>query len=337
MVFLQTKNNIDKFNKMSDIRSFYGGGCKKQPAKTTEPAKPVTCQTKDLLGSASSYFNSAKSTGSSSVTFIAHLHILNAQSNVACQKLGNLNSQRCEKEQNIPQNSSPPLKMCKSVSFEINRLDYKSLTQEKRKEYIREIINKIGPCESVKSSHPQLYEILTNDVISVHPRYPEKCNGMVDLAIRNNKKNKKNNLEGWMKFANGKEDNISLNKQCVTGRPKKSEEKLKDAARVAIEPQINAYRKSHKRQPCVKCGILINKMEVDHNFDELTFQTLFENFRDECKIQIPQQFDEDKGNYKCFKPTDSDFEKRWQQYHHDHAILRMLCFDCHKNASKKNI
>ena len=95
-----------------------------------------------------------------------------------------------------------------------NRVDYKSLTRQKRKEYNREIINKIGLCESVKLSHPQLYEILTKDVIPCHPKYPEKCNGMVDLAIRNNEKH--GNLEGWIKFADGREDNISLMKDCVT-------------------------------------------------------------------------------------------------------------------------
>ncbi len=324
---------------MSDLRSFFGGGGKKQPTKTTEPirgghAKPAICQTKEFLGLASSYFNSAKPTGLNSITFIAPLHTSNAQSNVACQKFGNLNSQRCEKEQNIPQNSSPPLKMCKSVSSEIIRLDYKSLSQKKRKDYINKIINKINLCESVKSSHPQLYEILTKDVIPFHPNYPEKCNEMVDLAIRNNKKNYKNR-EGWMKFADGREDNISLKEQCVTGRPKKSEKKLKDAARVAIEPQQISYHNAHKNQPCVKCGILTNEMEVDHNYDELPFETLFKNFRDECKTQIPKQFDEDKGNYKCFKPNDSDFEKQWQQYHFEHAILRMLCKGCNRRQPGK--
>ena len=214
-----------------------------------------------------------------------------------------------------------------------NIVNYESLTQQKRKEYTRTIMCKIGLCESVKSSHPQLYEILTKDVIPFHPKYPEKCNGMVDLAIRNNEKY--GNLECWMKFANGREDNISLMKNCVTGKP---QDKLKDACRVAIEPQTNIYRNAHKNQPCVKCNCLSDRMEVDHNFDELTFQTLFENFMDKCKTQIPQEFDEHKGNHKCFKPNDSDFEKQWQQYHHDHAILRMLCYDCNRRQpGKKNI
>lgn len=215
-----------------------------------------------------------------------------------------------------------------------NRVDYQTMTQQKRTEYNRSIICKIGLCESVKLSHPQLYEILTKDVIPCHPKYPEKCNGMVDLAIRNNEKY--GNLEGRIKFADGREDNISLMKDCVTGRPKKLEQNLKSACRVAIEPQQNAYRNAHKTQPCVKCNYLSDRMEVDHNFDEMTFQTLFKNFMNDCKIQIPQQFDEDEGNQKCFKPIDSDFEKRWQQYHHDHAILRMLCFDCNR-LGKKNI
>ena len=225
---------------------------------------------------------------------------------------------------------------------DFNRVDYESLTQQKRKEYIRSIMDKIGLCESVKSSHPQLYEILTEDIIPVHAEYPKKCKGMVDLTIRNNEMygSFKQQLECWIKFENSPDVPISLLKGCVTGKPKSSMQNLQEACRVAIDPQTNAYRNAHKTQPCVKCNCLSYRMEVDHNYDELLqFQTLFENFMDECKIdnvKIPETFDKNKGNQKCFKPTDSDFEKRWQQYHHDHAILRMLCFDCNR-LGKKNI
>ena len=201
-------------------------------------------------------------------------------------------------------------------------------TQISRKKHFREIINKIGVCDSVKTKHPieflDFCEIFEN-----HSDYPEKFIGFVDIEINYNPVFG-NQLVVYIKNDDGTIDDVSVLNNCITGKPK---DKLKIAMRVSIQPQIEEYKNNNCIKICEICGDN-DRIEIDHHSEISPFAKLYIDFIEINILPITALFDDTKSHMKCFKDLDCNFEKNWTQYHKDNAILRMLCRTCNGSQPK---
>ena len=207
-------------------------------------------------------------------------------------------------------------------------MSYIGLSQKKLKDYTKELIKKIGECESLKEEYPKDFDFFVNYLFVRHPNYPEKTNGLNDVTI---KYNNYGVLSVYFKKNNEIEDISALNK-CITG---KNKDDLYIAMRNSIIPQIIDYRNNHDNLVCEICKNFEN-IEIDHK--EPQFIDLFSNFINEQKYK-PTFFSSDKYHRKIFTEKDRDFNEKWINYHKKNSNLRPLCKKCNssRNKNKRNI
>ncbi len=200
------------------------------------------------------------------------------------------------------------------------------------KKYFREIIDKIGVCDSVKTKYPEYYLDFCN-IFKRHPGYPEKFIGLNDVVVKYNL-HFKNQLEVHIKNKNSEMDVVSIMKECVTGKPK---DNLNIAMRTSIQQQIYDFRNKQNKFVCELCETTEN-IEIDHHSEKMTFAKLCKNFMNQNALPTPIAFDEDtKSHMKCFRKEDEKFKNSWNKYHKEHAILRMLCKLCNVSQNSKKI
>jgi hypothetical protein len=200
-------------------------------------------------------------------------------------------------------------------------------TQKSRKAFVRGLINKIGPCESIKTNYPNEYDVFLK-MFERHSDYPAKFIGLQDIMIRYNPVFK-TNLEVLIKKDDGTIDDVSVLKNCITGKPK---DKLNVAMRVEINNQIQDF-KGNTRNKCEICGD-ITQLEVDHHSEKMPFAKLCKDFMKINVLKIPTTFEDTIGHLKCFKEEDNAFKDSWIDYHTQHSILRMLCGNCNRSQPK---
>lgn len=201
-------------------------------------------------------------------------------------------------------------------------------TQASLKRHFREIIDRIGVCESVKTKYPSEYLDFC-EVFTRHSDYPDKFFGFVDIQINYNP-DFKNQLVVYIIKSNGDIDNVSVMNNCVTGKPK---DNLKIAMRVAIQPQIDEFKSRQTRLICELCKE-IYRIEIDHHSEKTPFAKVYSDFMEINTLPIPVSFNDTKGYIKCFKDTDKKFEEKWAEYHKNNVILRMLCRACNSSQPK---
>jgi hypothetical protein len=200
-------------------------------------------------------------------------------------------------------------------------------TQQGLKTYFREKINRIGQCNSVKTTYPVDFSDFC-EVFQRHPDYPEKFIGFTDIQIKYSLVFG-NQLVVYIKKDNGTLEDVSVLNHCITS---KSKNNLKIAMRVAIQPQIDEY-KLHCLQYCELCNSH-DKLEVDHHSEKAPFAKLYLDFMKHNTIPIPSSFDDTKSHMKCFQITDVEFSKSWIEFHKEHAMLRILCKKCNASQPK---
>ena len=201
-------------------------------------------------------------------------------------------------------------------------------TQPSLRKHFREIIDRIGICDSLKLKYP-LEFLDFCELFKRHSDYPGKFIGFVDIKINYNPVYK-NQLVVYIIKENGDIDDVSVMGNCITGR---SKDNLKIAMRVSIQPQIDDYRNNTYRKVCELCGEH-DRIEIDHHSDKMPFAKLCVDFMDTNTLPIPISFDDTKSHMKCFKKLDFNFEEKWIQFHKDFAILRMLCRTCNGSQPK---
>ena len=201
-------------------------------------------------------------------------------------------------------------------------------TQSSLKKYFREIIDRIGICDSIKTKYPQEFLDFCQ-VFTRHSDYPDKFVDFVDIKIDYNPEIK-NQLVVYIIKKNGEIDNVSVLKNCITGKPKNN---LKIAMRVSIQPQIDEYKNINYIRECELCG-LHDRIEIDHHSEKMPFSKLYFDFMEMNKLPIPTSFNDTKSHMKCFNELDYEFEEKWIQYHKENAILRMLCRSCNGSQPK---
>ncbi len=204
---------------------------------------------------------------------------------------------------------------------------YKSFSSQKKlKQYVRIIIDEIGECSSIKTHHPDKWDLFMY-LFERHSDYPEKFNGLIDIGIRYNPVFTKQ-LETIIIKNNGDEDDVSVLKNCITGKPK---DNLTIAMRNSILPQILYFRKNNSLI-CEQCECIEN-IEIDHF--EPQFIDLKTTFLENWKGTLPIKFKQNKSHSKIFIDNDIKFKNDWNEYHKQNARLRVLCKKC--NSSRKKV
>ena len=201
-------------------------------------------------------------------------------------------------------------------------------TQASLKTHFREIINKIGVCDSVKTKYPSEFLDFC-EVFKRHSDYPGKFIGFVDIKIDYNPIFI-NQLEVSIIKEDRTIDDVSVMNNCITGKPN---DNLKIAMRVSIQPQIDEYKNNNYIKVCELCGEH-DRIEIDHHSEKMPFAKLYIDFMEINKLPIPTSFNDTKSHMKCFKQEDNCFLENWIQYHKDNAILRMLCRACNGSQRK---
>ena len=198
--------------------------------------------------------------------------------------------------------------------------------QKELKKYVKEVVDRIGVCESILDYHPSNYEFFIS-LFERHSDYPDKFVGMIDIKIQYNPVYKKQ-LEVIIIKQNGQQDDVSVFKNCITGKPK---DNLTIAMRNSIIPQIIKYKKDNL-PICVKCGNTEN-IEVDHHTPQ--FVDLKDGYIKSVDEKIiPLEFKQNDSHSKIFENKDNKFEKDWCIYHEKNAKLRILCKKCNSTRSK---
>ena len=199
-------------------------------------------------------------------------------------------------------------------------------SSKKLKQYVRKMIDDIGPCEDIKNKHPHYYLFLL-ELFKRHPKYEKKTANLINIKIRYNPIFTKQ-LEVLIEKKDGKIIDISALNKCITG---KNGNDLLKAMRYAINPQINEFRQNNNLI-CSICNSQKNP-HVDHYIP--TFKNLSTTFILNNK-KIPYKFEDTLENTKCFRKKDNKFETEWIAYHKENAQLRILCRDCNCGTKNKN-
>ena len=198
-------------------------------------------------------------------------------------------------------------------------------TQKELKGYVKECINEIGECYSIKESHPDKWDLFIY-LFERHYNYPEKFHGLTDIKIKHNPIFK-NQLETIIVKANGEEDDVSVLNKCITGKPQNN---LCIAMRNAILPQILTFKYNNPQQ-CVLCQNT-STIHIDHF--EPQFEDLKADFLSAWKDELPDKFRQNECHSKVFEPSDIQFENKWFDYHLKNASLRVLCSNCNLTRRK---
>jgi hypothetical protein len=201
-------------------------------------------------------------------------------------------------------------------------------SQASLRQHFRGTIDKIGVCDSVKTKYPGEFLDFC-EVFERHSDYPEKFIGLVDIKIDYNPVFVKQ-LEVSIIKEDGTVDDVSVMKNCITGKPK---DNLKVAMRVSIQPQIDEFQNHNPVKVCEICGGH-DRMEIDHHSEKSPFAKLYTDFLDINMLPIPTIFNDTQSHMKCFKEFDCNFQKNWAQYHKENAILRILCRKCNGSQTK---
>lgn len=203
-------------------------------------------------------------------------------------------------------------------------------TQKELELYMRKNINEIGLCKSLKTLNEPFYHFVC-ELFKRHPRYEEKCNGMIDLEIILNT----NGSYEFMILKKNNTGNIDISwPKCVTAKEKTNKDLLLSALRSSIEDQTSEFRNKSRTITCELCNNLFDEeTHVDHIRD---FSHLVNDFLSTCSIERPTSFEDmtDGTNRKTFKQENNDFRQQWEKFHRDNASLRLICKSCNLKRPK---
>ena len=222
------------------------------------------------------------------------------------------------------------MSMSMSMNMSSTLSHYK--TQKELKQHVRNMVDSIGVCSSIKESHPEKWPDFIY-LFKRHSDYPQKFYGLADIMICYNPIFKKQ-LETLIVKSNGEIDDVSLLNNCITGKPN---DNLTIAMRNAIYPQIEEF----KNNSILKCLLCSDTKDIHIDHFEPQFIDLKKQFSNNWKGTIPNRFEQNDSHSKIFYKqgydfcsTDKDFEKEWIEYHKKYAVLRVLCRKCNLTRKK---
>lgn len=201
----------------------------------------------------------------------------------------------------------------------------------------REIIKRIGECDSVKKFHLQEY-LFFKEVLKYHPT--NKAEGMVDLKFF---KDMFHNPAIKFVRADGTEDTISW---VLSSRNMKrgkiivkdtSREDLIKALRNSIYYQIKEYKTTFDNKfECELCkakGTSSRDFHVDHILEFKHIKDAFLSRFDPRTHPSTFRWDE-RG--PTFYECDKELEESWKTYHAENASVRILCKTCNLARNRKD-
>jgi len=168
------------------------------------------------------------------------------------------------------------------------------------------------------------------DVLRYHHDWHAKSGaGVQHLEVRMNEGTFGSTRGLYIRRVDGSEVDISWVVALKPGGKSSHKESACAAARREILDQTLAARKEQEGGNCSLCGLpLIDKTHVDHMHPN-TFDSIFSDFLLSEGIAYQDVDVADMGIYAVF--ADKALSKRWQEFHRDRAVLRLI--HAHENLS----
>lgn len=168
------------------------------------------------------------------------------------------------------------------------------------------------------------------DVLRHHHDWHAKSGaGVQHLEVRMNEGTFGSTRGLYIRRVDGSEVDISWVVALKPGGKSSHKESACAAARREILDQTLAARKEQEGGNCSLCGLpLLDKTHVDHMHPN-TFDSIFSDFLLSEGIAYQDVDVADMGIYAVF--ADKELSKRWQEFHRDRAVLRLI--HAHENLS----
>jgi hypothetical protein len=206
-------------------------------------------------------------------------------------------------------------------------------TQKKKKDYVRDILKKIGMCKSVISVSQAYYNSIYNLVLN-HPEADEKLAGVVDFSIKLNK-TQKNGIALWIINQDPNPLDVSW-VCCAIGEGKQLKISFLDALRTSIADQIQDYR-ARPDTDTTRCTICLKQHLTSCHVDHIIpFKTLVQRFiamQPQQPFKYPTAFTECNDGTGQYRLADTAMEKAFQQLHKKEAELRITCAPCNMSRT----
>jgi len=201
-------------------------------------------------------------------------------------------------------------------------------TDKAKKNYVRDIVQSIGVCQSVKTKSMALYAAL-HYIVSRHPQGDNKLQDIVDFYIKVNVRSGKG-LALMIRKLDGSGMDVSYN-TCATGKGESLRGSFMRALRVCINDQIQDFR-CHPTTNTGICAMCLNTVDTFHVDHVIMFKTLVDEFID---TQRPNFVYPGQGRYyevndgtNQSRLCDQVMERAFQRFHKERAILRVTCAHC---------
>lgn len=199
-------------------------------------------------------------------------------------------------------------------------------TKKAKKEFVRALLKEIYAGRS-----PEFAQRFLKDLVAGHPSSLEKIGpGILEITVR---PNIQGNLEMNITRVDGTKTDISWVK-CISGKETPVRSNLLAAMRQAVSFQTWEAKlaSDYIGKECPVCGLAMDDTaQVDH---ENHFSKIAETFLS-AYSEPPTVFDDcPTTNAAKFRFEDSDFGEAWENYHKQHAILRMICLNCNQTREK---
>lgn len=200
----------------------------------------------------------------------------------------------------------------------------------KTKGALVDAIRSINNSATLNQPMPQEDQEFLLDVLRHHHDWPAKSGaGVQHLEVRMNEGTFGSTRGLYIRRVDGSEVDISWVVALKPGGKSSHKESACAAARREILDQTLAARKEQEGGNCSLCGLLLlDKTHVDHMHPN-TFDAIFSDFLLSEGIVYQDVDVADMGIYAVF--ADKELSKRWQEFHRDRAVLRLI--HAHENLS----
>lgn len=201
-------------------------------------------------------------------------------------------------------------------------------TLKERDEYISSLLNK-----GLRVLEGQELAVAF-DLLLLHPDADNKIGlGVKQIEVRWSRQ--RTHFCFWVVREDGTIDDFSYEK-CKYRLDRLIVKRRESAYREAVVDQTWKYRfvQNKSKQFCEICKS-DQDLQVDH--DKPLFSSLISDF-EKNRTDIPKEFQDATGTYfsKRFCEKDSEYQQSWQQYHQQHAVLRLLCKEHNLTRKRKD-
>lgn len=165
---------------------------------------------------------------------------------------------------------------------------------------------------------------LVRDVLSKHPNWKRKSDKLKCIKLRRYRGHKMIMLVK----SDGSEEDISY-RQAILGANSPRIDTLR-ALRHAVDADVKKFRVSafadSPEVPCALCDAPCHNTSATHIDHVKLFAAIVGDFLQVEGKAIEEIESVSVGIHRCL--TNKDLQKRWQDFHREHATLRVTCAHC---------